>query len=313
MRFKTFILWGAMLLILIGLTLFYQLGDLHEPISKTILLEVRLPRLLLAMLSGMGLTLAGHLFQLILRNPLADSFTLGLASGATFGSGLAVILGASYILISLFSIVFSLLSLALVLSMSLLISRYRRTETLIITGVMIGALFNAFLYVLIQFNQNKLNSLMNYMFGSFGSAEYKEVLYVCIMLIVTLFIVVMLLPNLKLLQVDTLKQTSLGMKVSYITHGTLLIASILSSVIIAQVGIIGFIGMIVPQLVRYLYRVPLGVQIALNVLIGGVIMLIADFIGGYVFGDINIPASIILSLIGIPVLFYLLLQQKPLR
>ena len=96
-KIKVILIWTLILTVTILMSLMWQIGDLSDPFNQTILLKVRLPRVLEALLTGATLTLAGQMFQTVLNNPLADSFTLGLASGATFGSGLALFLGLSFL------------------------------------------------------------------------------------------------------------------------------------------------------------------------------------------------------------------------
>lgn len=107
-KLKTILIWALLLIVITLISLVWQIGDLSDPFNQTILLKVRLPRVIEAVLTGATLTLAGQMFQTVLNNPLADSFTLGLASGATFGSGLALFLGLSFLWIP-----FSLLALVL--------------------------------------------------------------------------------------------------------------------------------------------------------------------------------------------------------
>ncbi|MDN6631356.1 MAG: iron ABC transporter permease, partial [Staphylococcus equorum] len=154
--YKSIIIWLTVLIASILLSLLWSIGDISDALTQTILFQVRIPRTLQALLAGIGLTLAGHMFQTLLNNPLADSFTLGLASGATFGSGLAVVLGMSFIWLPIFSVAFSIITLVLVLALTMAMSRGYPIRTLILSGIMIGALFNAFLYILIIFNQNKM-------------------------------------------------------------------------------------------------------------------------------------------------------------
>ncbi|MEJ7245396.1 iron chelate uptake ABC transporter family permease subunit, partial [Staphylococcus epidermidis] len=98
--------------------------------------------------------------------------TLGLASGASLGSGLALFLGLSFLWVPFFSIAFSLITLVLVLGLTVILSRGYPIRVLIILGLMIGALFNALLYMLVLINPRKMNSIANYLFGGFASAEY---------------------------------------------------------------------------------------------------------------------------------------------
>lgn len=307
---KTMCLWIVFIIISLLLSLFWGLGDISDTLSQTILYQVRIPRTLQALLAGVGLTLAGHMFQTLLNNPLADSFTLGLASGATFGSGLAVVIGVSFIWLPIFSVVFSIMTLILVIVLTSVMSRGYPVRTLILTGIMIGALFNAFLYVLIIFNQEKMNNIVNYMFGGFSSAEYNEVIYIGIVLSIGMIILLSLVSKIKILQLGDLRAQSLGLNVRSVTYSVLLIASIITAVIVAYVGVIGFIGMVIPQLVRRSRaHYNLRQQMLLNIVIGGTIMVLSDWLGSVVLDPFQVPASIILALLGIPVLFYIIATQ----
>lgn len=307
---KTMCLWIVFIIISLLLSLFWGLGDISDTLSQTILYQVRIPRTLQALLAGVGLTLAGHMFQTLLNNPLADSFTLGLASGATFGSGLAVVIGVSFIWLPIFSVLFSIMTLILVIVLTSVMSRGYPVRTLILAGIMIGALFNAFLYVLIIFNQEKMNNIVNYMFGDFSSAEYNEVIYIGIVLSIGMIILLSLVSKIKILQLGDLRAQSLGLNVRSVTYSVLLIASIITAVIVAYVGVIGFIGMVIPQLVRRSRaHYNLRQQMLLNIVIGGTIMVLSDWLGSVVLDPFQVPASIILALLGIPVLFYIIATQ----
>ncbi|MEX6292673.1 FecCD family ABC transporter permease [Staphylococcus saprophyticus] len=307
---KTMCLWIVFIIISLLLSLFWGLGDISDTLSQTILYQVRIPRTLQALLAGVGLTLAGHMFQTLLNNPLADSFTLGLASGATFGSGLAVVIGVSFIWLPIFSVVFSIMTLILIIVLTSVMSRGYPVRTLILAGIMIGALFNAFLYVLIIFNQEKMNNIVNYMFGGFSSAEYNEVIYIGIVLSIGTIILLSLVSKIKILQLGDLRAQSLGLNVRSVTYSVLLIASIITAVIVAYVGVIGFIGMVIPQLVRRSRaHYNLRQQMLLNIVIGGTIMVLSDWLGSVVLDPFQVPASIILALLGIPVLFYIMATQ----
>ncbi|KIJ87503.1 iron ABC transporter permease [Staphylococcus saprophyticus] len=307
---KTMCLWIVFIIISLLLSLFWGLGDISDTLSQTILYQVRIPRTLQALLAGVGLTLAGHMFQTLLNNPLADSFTLGLASGATFGSGLAVVIGVSFIWLPIFSVLFSIMTLILVIVLTSVMSRGYPVRTLILAGIMIGALFNAFLYVLIIFNQEKMNNIVNYMFGGFSSAEYNEVIYIGIVLSIGMIILLSLVSKIKILQLGDLRAQSLGLNGRSVTYSVLLIASIITAVIVAYVGVIGFIGMVIPQLVRRSRaHYNLRQQMLLNIVIGGTIMVLSDWLGSVVLDPFQVPASIILALLGIPVLFYIMATQ----
>lgn len=309
-RIRSIVIWLIILLISVLVSLCWDLGSFNDAFNQTILLKVRLPRVLEAMLTGATLTIAGHMFQTILNNPLADSFTLGLASGASLGSGLALFLGLSFLWVPFFSIAFSLITLVLVLGLTVILSRGYPIRVLIILGLMIGALFNALLYMLVLINPRKMNSIANYLFGGFASAEYHDVIIIALTMIVAMVILFSMKNGIKLLQVGELKSQSLGLNVQNVMFIVLAVSSMITAVVVAYVGIIGFIGMIVPQLLRRFYwQYELGTQMVLNLIVGSTVMVVADFIGGTMIQPVQIPASIIMALLGVPVLFYILFTQ----
>lgn len=309
-RIRSIVIWLIILLISVLVSLCWDLGSLNDAFNQIILLKVRLPRVLEAMLTGATLTIAGHMFQTILNNPLADSFTLGLASGASLGSGLALFLGLSFLWVPFFSIAFSLITLVLVLGLTVILSRGYPIRVLIILGLMIGALFNALLYMLVLINPRKMNSIANYLFGGFASAEYHDVIIIALTMIVAMVILFSMKNGIKLLQVGELKSQSLGLNVQNVMFIVLAVSSMITAVVVAYVGIIGFIGMIVPQLLRRFYwQYELGTQMVLNLIVGSTVMVVADFIGGTMIQPVQIPASIIMALLGVPVLFYILFTQ----
>lgn len=305
----TFGLWGFLLILVVLYSLFGFM-DWTFPYAQTLVLEVRLPRVLLALLSGMGLTLAGCLFQLILNNPLADSFTLGLANGTTLGAAVTVFLGLSFIWIAPIAILFGLVSLMIVISVAQIISKGYPTRMLILSGIMIGAMMNACLYLLVQFNPRKLQNILNYMFGGFAAAEMREVLLIGSALILALVLVGGLLPQLKLLQLNVLSSQGLGVKTERLSMVTLVIATALSATIIGYVGVIGFIGIVIPQLVQRITFGGLETKIIFNLLIGGTVMVFADSLGSQLFAPIQLPASIVLAILGIPFMFYLMWMEN---
>lgn len=309
--YKTILSWIVILIVTSAIYLFWQLGSINDPFNQSILMNVRVPRLIEALLTGMILTVSGLIFQTVLNNALADSFTLGLASGATFGSGLALFLGLTTLWIPIFSVVFSLITLLIVLFITSILSRGYPIRILILCGLMVGALFNSLLYFLILLKPRQLNTIANYLFGGFGDAEYSNVSVITIAFIVGLCGIILILNQLKLLQLGELKSHSLGLNVQIITFIALCLASMMTAINVAYVGIIGFIGMIIPQLIKkWQWRQTLGRQLTLNSIIGGQTMVIADFIGSHLLSPIQIPASIIIALIGIPVLFYMLISQS---
>lgn len=283
----------------------------HTPLTSTLVMEVRLPRMLLALFAGMGLTIAGQMFQIILNNPLADSFTLGLANGATVGAAIAVLLGLPFVWVAPLAMVLGMLSLVVVMTIAYTISRGYPTRSLILAGILIGSLLNAVLFLLVQFNPQRLQNIVAYMFGGFGAAEYREAAVVMSVFVIITLIFFMLVPKVKLLQMNTLSSAALGLHVERLSVTVLILATMMSTVIIGFVGVIGFIGMVIPQFVHRLSRGTLPFKMLLNILIGGTAMVLADVLGAQLLNPIQLPASVVLAILGIPLMFYLMIVERP--
>lgn len=147
--------------------------------------------------------------------------------------------------------------------------------TMILSGIFIGAFFSSALYILLLLKPDKVNSMVSYMFGSVSSAEKITVEITGIVTLICILILFMMSHYIKMIQLGEDKATTLGVNVRLISWTCLLLVAIMTAVIISFTGIIGFIGMIVPQVVRRVYKVPINVQMMLNLLIGGALLLIA--------------------------------------
>ncbi|MBO3079854.1 FecCD family ABC transporter permease [Mammaliicoccus sciuri] len=312
--YRHVVIWFLVLLFAIGISLFVGSTGItwkfDNQLEWTIFYKLRVPRTLLALIAGTGLVMSGQIYQTILNNPLADSFTLGLASGATFGSALAVFIGVSIWFVPLFSIFFSLLTLIVVVLITETMVKTFHVATMILSGIFIGAFFSSALYILLLLKPDKVNSMVSYMFGSVSSAEKITVEITGIVSLICILILFMMSHYIKMIQLGEDKATTLGVNVRLISWTCLLLAAIMTAVIISFTGIIGFIGMIVPQVVRRVYKVPINVQMFLNLLIGGALLLIADTVGRIIISPIQIPVGIILSIIAIPIMMYLMITEQ---
>lgn len=312
--YRHVVIWFLVLLFAIGISLFVGSTGItwkfDNQLEWTIFYKLRVPRTLLALIAGMGLVMSGQIYQTILNNPLADSFTLGLASGATFGSALAVFIGVSIWFVPVFSIFFSLLTLIVVVLITETMVKTFHVATMILSGIFIGAFFSSALYILLLLKPDKVNSMVSYMFGSVSSAEKITVEITGIVTLICILILFMMSHYIKMIQLGEDKATTLGVNVRLISWTCLLLAAIMTAVIISFTGIIGFIGMIVPQVVKRVYKVPINVQMILNLLIGGALLLIADTVGRIIISPIQIPVGIILSIIAIPIMMYLMITEQ---
>lgn len=296
-------------------------GEVAKPSWEFIIQEYRLPKALMAMITGSGLAIAGLLMQTLFRNPLAGPFVLGISSGASLGVALFILGGTALGISSTLSFgkwglilaaaTGSFLVFLMVLGVA---SRVRDTMALLIIGLMVGSLTSAVVSVLSYFS--KAEELQQYIFWSFGSLgdvswQSIQILLYCFMagLILT---VASIKPLNALLLGDTYAKT-LGVKHTKSRIIIIIATSILAGSITAFAGPIAFIGLAVPHLIRQIISTSNHRILIPAVLLGGaILMLICDTIAQVPLSEYTLPINAVTALVGAPVVIWLLVRKKKL-
>jgi iron complex transport system permease protein len=285
-----------------------------------IILNFRLPKALTAILVGIGLSIAGLFMQTLFRNPLAGPYVLGLSSGSSLGVAF-IILGAgifplsiSEILLSSYGIVLaSCVGSFLVLLLILLLSRYLKdTMTILIAGIMFSSFTSAVVSVLTYFSSaEKLQKFTFWSMGNISNLSWEniEVLIVCIS--IGLFIGLFTLKPLDALLLGENYAKSLGVKIKSSRKLIILSTSILAGSITAFAGPIAFVGLAVPHLAKLLFQTSNHkILFVSTMIIGAIIMLFCDMISQMPGFEFILPINAITSIIGAPVVIWLLLNKK---
>ncbi|MCB0452685.1 MAG: iron ABC transporter permease [Aequorivita sp.] len=287
-----------------------------------ILIDYRLPKAITAMLTGGGLAISGLLMQTLFRNPLAGPFVLGLSSGASLGVAI-LILGASTfggffgtMLLSQWSLVIaSALGSFLVLLVVLAITfRIKDTMAILIIGLMFGSVTTAVVSVLSYFsNAEQLQQYVFWSFGSLGNQSWQGVLILGICFLAGLALSVFSSKSLNALLLGENYAISMGLHIKRTTFIIILATSILAGSITAFVGPIAFVGLAVPHLVRQFYKTSNHLVLLPAVLLcGSLLMLICDTVAQLPFSEFTLPINAITSLIGAPVVIWLLVRKRKL-
>lgn len=287
-----------------------------------ILIDYRLPKAITAMLTGGGLAISGLLMQTLFRNPLAGPFVLGLSSGASLGVAV-LILGASTfggffgtMLLSQWSLVIaSALGSFLVLLVVLAITfRIKDTMAILIIGLMFGSVTTAVVSVLSYFsNAEQLQQYVFWSFGSLGNQSWQGVLILGICFLAGLALSVFSSKSLNALLLGENYAISMGLHIKRTTFIIILATSILAGSITAFVGPIAFVGLAVPHLVRQFYKTSNHLVLLPAVfLCGSLLMLICDTVAQLPFSEFTLPINAITSLIGAPVVIWLLVRKRKL-
>lgn len=286
------------------------LTDLTYMQVFSIIIDIRLPRALMAVLTGAALAMSGAVFQIILKNPMADSFTLGMANGAVLGSSLVVVSVLPIFLAPIASIVFGLATMLLVVVIARKIDVTYRPETLIITGILLGALLSGLLYLLILLFPNETANISRYMFGSLGGANFNQVGILLFVTGVSFIIHLKFSRSLDLLKLGDIRAHALGVKVSLVRPLLLMVASIPPLIAIGYTGIIALVGIIIPQLILYVKPMTFAPLVKRSILLGALYVLFIDTLGRTIIAPIQIPTGVMVMLSAVPFFIFLLYKRN---
>ena len=311
----------------IGNALFPSLVDEPSGGAGLIILNFRLPRIILAILCGIALAVAGAVMQGLLRNPLVSPFTLGLSSAASFGAALMVVLGpvvlgAAFtgsvvilgleftmksLLIILSAFVFGWLSVLLVFFISK--SKQTSQAVMILAGVVIGYLFQAGLLALKYVSDDDaLREIVTWLMGGMWGATWPAIVILVPVVFVCFFLIFRRAWDLNTLSSGDDVARNLGINVSRFRIGGLLIVSFAASACLAFTGIIGFVGLMAPHICRMLIGNDYRYLLPASALMGALILLISDTVGRVILAPIEIPVGIIMYILG--GIFFLILIIK---
>lgn len=296
------------------------IGDIDNESWQYIVQDYRLPKAFTAILVGSGLGISGLLMQTLFRNPLAGPFVLGISSGASLGVAL-VILGSGIfggvfasLLISKWSVVIaaSLGSFLVLLAVMIVSSRVRDTMAILIIGLMFGSITAAVVSVLSYFSSaEQLQQYIFWGFGSLGNLSWQELF---IFFIIYSFGIVLSIASIKGLNTLLLGENyakSLGLNLKQSRLVIIIATSLLAGTITAFAGPIAFIGLAIPHMTRQIFNTSNHKTLLPAVfLFGAIVMLICDSIAQLPTSDYTLPINAITSLIGAPVVIWLLLRKR---
>ncbi len=287
-------------------------GQIDENL-RHIIFNLRLIRILGAITAGAAIGVSGCVLQNILRNPLASPLTLGVTQGAAFGATFAIIvLSASFnfkYMIVLSAFTASLIAVAGILIVSFFAGS--ATESIILAGVGIGSFFNAGIMFLKYFaNDIQVASAVFWTFGDLAKSDWGNVSVITLFLIPGLFFFVFNAWNYNAFIWGEDSAKSLGVKIKTLTIFTLLISSLVSSVATAFLGIIGFIGLVAPHIVRMAIGNDYRFLIPFSAISGALLLVISDIVARTILKPVMLPVGIITAFAGVPLFLYILIRSK---
>lgn len=281
--------------------------------ADTVVWDLRLHRILMAIVAGMGLAVAGAVMQGILKNPLASPFTLGIASAASFGAALAIILGAGFAggeyLIIGNAFVFTLLASFFVYGLA----RYKgiTPETMILAGIAIMYLFSALTSFLQYMGRSEqVHEVVFWMMGSLGRSSWEKVGIVTAVLLLCFPYLLLRSWDINAMGAGDETAKSLGVNVERVRVASLMLASLITASIICFTGTIGFIGLVSPHITRMVIGGDHRFLIPASALVGAMLLLAADTAARTILAPVILPVGIMTAFLGIPFFIYLFIRRR---
>lgn len=291
-------------------------SDVGSVMTQNIIWEIRFPRVLLGAICGAGLALCGVLMQCVTKNPIAEPYILGISSGASCGAVAVIVLGGMSSLginsVTTGAFVGSLISGVLVFAIGTQMGKTTSTTRLVLSGMAISTIFSALTNLLIYSaeNSNQAKSALFWTIGSLGGAKWEVLLLPFMMLVVAMIAALIMSKSLDILLLGDDSAIILGINIKLIKSIILILATLLTSALVAITGAIGFIGLVVPHICRTIAGSDHKKLIVLSSLIGAIFLIASDVIARGLFPPIEIPIGIITSLVGGPFFLYLISKKN---
>ncbi len=294
------------------------LGRLVErawtPTQETIILSVRLPRVMLALLVGMGLALAGAVFQALFRNPMADPSIIGSSQGAALGATIAFFFGIDAGLgglsaIPLFAFAGSLLAVLAVYAIARTGGR-ASVSSLLLVGIAISSFLASIVSLLMVVSEDRMHNIFFWLMGGLGTGNWDMVLAVSPFIAVGAATAVFMARDLNLLMLGEERAAQLGLETERFKWGMIVVASLVVGAAVSVSGIIGFVGLMTPHIVRLLTGPDHRFLIPGSIMGGGLFLVLADTLARTVIAPNELPVGIVTAFFGAPFFIYLLKRSR---
>lgn len=316
----------AICILLMSMWLGISVGSVKVPMSTlwnigadetttNILWNIRMPRVLLAGLVGAALAIAGAGFQGLLKNPLADPYTLGVSSGASVGAVVTLFFNITTPILGLytlstFSMIGAMVSLIIVLAFAKLVDRTIKMETLILTGIIVSSFLSSVLSLMIALTGEELRQIINWLMGSVSMRGWPYVKMIWPFIFIGSLMLWFNRRELNAMLFGEERAKYLGVNVKRSKLMILLGGSILTGSAVAVSGTIGFIGLVVPHMTRLLFGADHRHLLPLSFINGASLLILCDLVARTIIAPTELPIGVITSFIGAPVFAYIFFRQR---
>lgn len=278
-----------------------------------IIMEIRLPRVLMAVVVGAMLAVSGVAAQGLFRNPVVDPYIIGISSSAGFGAALTVVLGISSLLslmtIPLISFSFALLTVFIIYKLSQ--TKFKLSMTaLLLCGIAFSYFFSAFTSFILYFSEEHIHFILSYLMGSLGGTTWMDFFIVLSVMIGGVILLFFYGSDLNVMVFGDEVSQTIGVNIERSKKVILILMTLLTSVTVSFCGSIGFIGLLIPHFIRLLVGSDNRKVIPFSAIGGSILLLWADVFARTIASPLEIPVGILISLIGGSFFVYLIIQKK---
>lgn len=316
----------AITLLIISIWCGVAIGSVHIPIevlwnkaadetAANILWKIRLPRVLLAGLVGSSLAIAGAAFQGLLKNPLADPYTLGVSSGASVGAVMTIFFSLSipvvgHFTLPIFSMIGAILTMVAVMGFARIVDRSLKMETLILTGVIFSSFLGSLISLMIALSGEELRQVIGWLLGSVSMRGWPYVQMIIPFVIIGSMMLWTQRRELNVLLYGEERAKHLGVNVKRSKYIILVGGSMLTGAAVAVSGTIGFVGLVVPHMTRMVWGSDHRHLLPLSFLNGATLLIICDLVARTIITPRELPIGVITAFIGAPVFSYIFYKQR---
>lgn len=290
---------------------FGGVGNDTYTLLDNIILQIRLPRVLLAILIGAALAVSGAAFQAMFVNPLVSPGILGVLAGASFGAALGMLISEQWYIVQILAFVFGFVAVGVAVLIGGMVTNSRSTVMLVLGGVISSSLFTALLSVIkyVADPYSTLPAIVYWLMGSLTMADLHSVLLVSIPILFSIFGMIALSKYFDLLSLGDEEAKALGVNVPMVRFAAIILATLASSLSVVMAGMIGWVGLIIPHIIRMAVGPAHRLLIPLSAIVGAIFLLLADSVSRLAL-SVEIPIGILTSLIGIPVFIIVLKNAR---
>lgn len=280
--------------------------------TNTIITDIRLPRLIYSVLTGIGLSLVGLLMQTVTRNALADPYVLGVSSGASTGAVFAIIMGGLPFLGQYNTPIFAALGAALSIILVLLcVGKSNSPVKLILIGMGMTGVFSALTMMIIYGakHEAQVRSAMFWLLGSFAGIQWNDLPLTAIIITLFMLYIYMFNQDLDVLLLGNHEAAQMGLSVKQLQLSIVVISSIVIATLVSKVGVVGFIGLIIPHLARIIGGPKHKHTLLFSALIGSIVMIWSDVLSRALYSPEEIPIGVLTSLLGAPLFIWIIMNR----